>query len=67
MLAVTSSMLKGGRVAFLPDGSPNLMGIYNLMTHKGADKEESENGKVEGVTIVPPMTGGLVPIFGKKR
>lgn len=51
----------------LPDGSPNLMGIYNLMTHKGADKEESENGKVEGLVIVPPITGGPLRIFGKKR
>jgi hypothetical protein len=51
----------------LPDGSPNLMGIYNLMTHKGADKEESENGKIEATTIVPPLTGGMVPVWGKKR
>lgn len=51
----------------LPDGSPNLMGVYNLMTHKGADKEESENGKVEGLVIVPPLTGGPLRIFGKKR
>lgn len=51
----------------LPDGSPNLMGVYNLMTHKGSDKEESENGKVEGTVIVPPLTGGILRIFGKKR
>lgn len=51
----------------LPDGSPNLMGIYNLMTHRGADKEESENGKVEGLVIVPPVTGGPLRIYGKKR
>ena len=51
----------------LPDGSPNLMGIYNLMTHKGSDKEESENGKTEGVVIVPPLTGGILRIFAKKR
>jgi hypothetical protein len=31
----------------LPDGSPNLMVLYNLATHKGADKENSENGKIE--------------------
>jgi hypothetical protein len=31
----------------LPDGSVNLMVLYNLATHKGADKENSENGKVE--------------------
>ena len=51
----------------LPDGSPNLMGIYNLMTHRGADKEESENGKVESTVIVPPLVGGLLPVYGKKR
>jgi hypothetical protein len=51
----------------LPDGSPNLMGIYNLMTHKGADKEEAENGKIEGMTIVPPFVGGPVEVYGKKR
>ena len=50
----------------LPDGSPNLMGIYNLMTHKGSDKEESENGKVEG-TFIDPGTPGIFRIFGKKR
>jgi len=50
----------------LPDGSPNLMGIYNLMTHKGSDKEESENGKVEATVIVPP-TPGIFRVFGKKR
>jgi hypothetical protein len=51
----------------LPDGSPNLMGIYNLMTHKGADKEEAENGKIEGMTIVPPFAGGPCDVYGKKR
>jgi hypothetical protein len=50
----------------LPDGSPNLMGIYNLMTHKGSDKEESENGKVEATVIVPPAPG-IFRVFGKKR
>lgn len=51
----------------LPDGSPNLMGVYNLMTHKGADKEEAENGKIEGMAIVPPVAGGPVDVYGKKR
>lgn len=48
----------------LPDGSPNLMGIYNLMTHRGSDKEESENGKVEGTVIIPPA--GIFKVWGKK-
>jgi hypothetical protein len=34
----------------LPDGSVNLMVLYSLATHKGADKENSENGKTE-VTV----------------
>ena len=51
----------------LPDGSPNLLAIYNLMTNKGADKEESENGKIEAAVFVPPLTGGLLKVTGKKR
>jgi hypothetical protein len=43
----------------LPDGSPNLMLLYNLVSNKALDKEESENGKVEVVTAVGPG-------FGKK-
>lgn len=49
----------------LPDGSPNLMLFYNLATHKGASKESAENGKIEAYGLVPPVTGGLVTIFGK--
>jgi HPt (histidine-containing phosphotransfer) domain-containing protein len=48
----------------LPDGSPNLMAIYNLMANKGADDEETENGKVEGTVITP---AGIYRVFGKKR
>jgi len=46
----------------LPDGSPNLMLLYNLATHKGSDKEKSENGKLDafGVSALGP-----VEIFGK--
>lgn len=43
----------------LPDGSPNLMALYNLVTNKAIDKEEAENGKVEVVTLSGPG-------FGKK-
>lgn len=49
----------------LPDGSPNLMLLYNLATHKGQDKENAQNGKIEAYGLVPPVTGGLVTIFGK--
>jgi hypothetical protein len=41
------------------------MGIYNLMTHRGSDKEEAENGKGEGVGIT---TGpGIFRVFVKNR
>ena len=43
----------------LPDGSPNLMLLYNLATNKAVDREESENGKVEVAGL-----SGLS--FGKK-
>jgi len=46
----------------LPDGSPNLMGIYNLMTHKGADKENAENSNTQ-VSVVTPL--GIYPGYGK--
>jgi hypothetical protein len=45
----------------LPDGSPNLMLLYNLATNKAVDKEESENGKVEVASVA---LGGIS--FGKK-
>jgi hypothetical protein len=44
----------------LPDGSPNLMVLYNLATHKGADKENSENGKVQ---VVPDFKCAVDPSF----
>lgn len=54
----------------LPDGSPNLMLLYNLVTNQALDQEESENGKVEVVMQIPSGVpgGGLIPIagFGKK-
>ncbi len=43
----------------LPDGSPNLMGLYTLLTTKAVEKEESENGKLE-IGIAGPVG------FGKK-
>lgn len=41
----------------LPDGSPNLMGLYTLITNKAVDKEESENGKIE-VAVLPGVGVG---------
>jgi len=49
----------------MPDGSPNFMNIFIKSIHSGADKEQSENGKVEAFGLVPPLTGGYVEIFGK--
>jgi hypothetical protein len=41
----------------LPDGSPNLMLLYNLATNKASDKEQAENGKIEIVTALGPGVG----------
>lgn len=49
----------------LPDGSPNLMLLFNLATNRGSEKEKSQNGKIEAFGLVPPITGGYVKIFGK--
>jgi len=43
----------------LPDGSPNFMALYNLITNKAVDKEETENGFIETGVV------GLAS-FGKK-
>jgi hypothetical protein len=43
----------------LPDGSPNLMGLYDLISKRGSEKEEAENGKI----LVATATG---PGYGKK-
>jgi hypothetical protein len=47
----------------LPDGSPNLMGLYSLIVNKANDREEAENGKT--VVTPDPLSGGLVMV-GKK-
>lgn len=43
----------------LPDGSPNLMALYDLISKRGSEKEEAENGKI----LVATATG---PGYGKK-
>jgi hypothetical protein len=48
----------------LPDGSPNLMALYNLASNKGAEKEEAENGSIDAVGIGPT---GPIKIFAKGR
>jgi hypothetical protein len=40
----------------LPDGSPNLMLLYNLMSNKGVDTENAENGKVT-IVLTDPTSG----------
>ena len=51
----------------LPDGTENLMNQFMSGILKGQDKEESENGTIDAMVIVPPLTGGLLQVFGKKR
>ena len=51
----------------LPDGSPNLMNQFMTAILKGSDKEESENGTIDATVLVPPIVGGLLTVFGKKR
>jgi hypothetical protein len=48
----------------LPDGSPNLMALYNLASNKGVEKEEAENGAVDSVGVGP---SGPIKIFAKGR
>ena len=47
----------------LPDGSPNLMLLFNLSSNKGAEKEKSQNGKLQIVgftaTGEPIKAGGV--------
>jgi hypothetical protein len=48
----------------LPDGSPNLMNFYMKAIHKGAHKEQTENGVSDTVTLT---TGGLAISQTKPR
>ena len=47
----------------MPDGSPNLMNLFDKMSKKGADKEEAENG-VSDAEVWTPL--GVLPVFNKK-
>lgn len=40
----------------LPDGSPNLMNIYNLLTNKAIDEERAANEKIQ-VVLTSPISG----------
>ena len=48
----------------LPDGSPNMMNFFMKAIHKGADKEQSENGVSDTVTLT---TGGVAISQTKPR
>ena len=47
----------------LPDGSPNLMLLFNLASNKGTKKESAQNGKIQSIGI--SADGKPVRISGK--
>ena len=47
----------------LPDGSPNLMLLFNLASNKGTKKESAQNGKIQAIGI--SADGKPVQISGK--
>lgn len=49
----------------LPDGSPNFMNFFNKAVHKGADKEEAENGVSDAEVWIPKI--GRITVFNKPR
>ena len=55
----------GLKVGPLPDGSPNRIIRFTTAIQKGGYDEFIQNGKINGGVIVPPVTGGIVKIFGK--
>lgn len=46
----------------LPDGSPNLMLLYNLATQRGIEKEKAENNTLDAQVVIPGI--GPLPVFG---
>jgi len=57
----------GVKTGPLPDGSPNRMIRFTTAVQKGGYDEFIANGKIDGGVIVPPLTGGVVKIFGKPK
>jgi hypothetical protein len=49
----------------LPDGSPNLMALFNLASNIAAEKEEAQNGTIDGMAI--PTPDGKIKVFAKSR
>lgn len=48
----------------LPDGSPNIMNVFNFMGNQGFVQEQAQNGKTQVSVLVPPVAGGLCQGFG---
>jgi hypothetical protein len=48
----------------LPDGSPNIMNLFDKAGKQGTAKEETENG-VSDAEVWTPL--GVIPVFNKKR
>ena len=55
----------GLKVGPLPDGSPNRIIRFTTAIQKGGYDEFIQNGKIDGGVIVPPVTGGILKLFGK--
>ena len=51
----------------LPDGTPNLMNLYQRAIHKGHKKDVDENGVNDSSVIVPPLTGGILQVSSIPR
>jgi hypothetical protein len=67
-LATVEEMQKLGiPTGNLPSGAPNKFVLGKLAQMKAMAKEESENGTIDAVAIVPPLAGGLIKVFAKKR
>jgi hypothetical protein len=49
-----------------PDGSPNFMNLFTKSVVSGIDEEETQNGKTETSTLLPPPFG-LIGTVGKKQ
>jgi hypothetical protein len=48
----------------LPDGSPNIMNLFDKAGKQGSAKEEAENGVSDAEVWSP---AGVIPVFNKKR
>ena len=61
MLSIQITIFWGIPTGTLPDGSPNLMLLYNLASNKGAEKEKAQNGKIQAVGL---SSAGPVKVSG---